>query len=134
MQLQVPQPVLLLEVLLMVKRGLADVDAHHLRGAVLDRKSRCLVGAASRDENVDVGLECAIGKKLAVKVARFVPMPDAVADCFEILDWQRVPPPLVLARDDVFTRVNFHRGIMSYRSPRPQASLRARQACGTMQG
>ncbi len=86
MQLQVPQPVLLFEVLLMVKRGLADVDAHHLRGAVLERKSRRLVGTASRDENVQIGLERPIGKQHPVKVARVVPMPDATADCFEVLD------------------------------------------------
>jgi len=55
-------------------------------------------------------------------------MPDSIADCFEILDRQRVPPPLVLTGDNIFTRVgsdvyavNFHRGIMGYRDHCPQA-------------
>jgi hypothetical protein len=114
MQLEAPQPVLFFEILPVVQRGLADIDRHDLRGAVSDRESCCLVGAATCDENVDVGFEFPVGPQDPVKIGRVVPMLDAVADCFEVLDREWVSPPLVLTGNNIGARIATHRGIMGY--------------------
>ena len=53
-QLKVFQRVLVLEVLRMIQRGLADIDRHHLRCPVGVGEDCGLISATARDQNIEV--------------------------------------------------------------------------------
>jgi hypothetical protein len=40
----------------MVEGRLADIDAHYFRTGISVRENRRLVGAATRDQNIEIGL------------------------------------------------------------------------------
>jgi hypothetical protein len=108
MQLQVPQPVLVLQILLMVQRRPADVDPDDFRTGIAVRENRGLVGAAARDENVEIGLVVPIRPQHPMKMGRVEPPPPVIGQGLEVLDGSWVAPPLVLARDDVGARIGLH--------------------------
>jgi hypothetical protein len=60
-QLQVPQAVLVFQILLMLQRRLADIDRYHPGGRVRKGKDRRLIGAATGDQDVEIGFVFAIG-------------------------------------------------------------------------
>jgi hypothetical protein len=107
-QLQVKQPVLVFEVLLMIQRRLADIDRHHFGVRVHEGENRRLIGAAARDQNVEIGFVFPVRPENPVGVAGVIPLPVVGQPYFEVLYRLRVPVPLVLARDHIGTRIVVH--------------------------
>ena len=109
-QFKVFERVLLLEVLLVVKRGLTDIDRHHLRRPVHVGDLCRLVGAAASDQDVDIGPVRPVRPEHAVGVAGVEPLPVVGQKCLEIMDRLRVGPLLVLLGHHIRTRVIAHGG------------------------
>jgi hypothetical protein len=111
------------EILLMVQRGLADIDPHNFRTGVPVCENRRLVGSAIRDENVQIALLFLIGPKNPMEMRRVEPMPDAWAQCPQVLDRLRMPPALVLAGDNIGERIVAQsRTILVIGAPLPSTS------------
>jgi hypothetical protein len=101
MQLQVEQPVLVFEVLLMIQRRLADINCHDFGVRVHERENRRLVSATARNQNVKIGFVFPVRPQNPVRVAGVEPLPVVSELCLEVLYRLGVPVPLVLARDNI---------------------------------
>ena len=107
-RLQVEQSVLVLEVLLMIERRLADIDRRHFRIRVHESENRRLVRAAARDQNIEIGLVFPIRPQNPVRVAGVEPLPVVGQPDLEVFYRLGVPVTLVLASDHIGTRVVVH--------------------------
>src|SRR5882762_9274142 len=92
----------------MIQRRLADIDRHHFGVRVHERENRRLVCATSRDQNVKIGLVFPIRPQNPMCVAGVEPLPVAGQPLFEVLYRLWVPVSLVLASDDIVTRIIAH--------------------------
>jgi hypothetical protein len=108
MGLQIPQPVLVFQILLMVQGRPADTDPDYFRAGIAVRENRSLVGAAARDENIEIGFVVPIRPQHPVEVGRVEPKPVAIGQGLEVLYGAWVAQPLVLARDSVGVRMCLH--------------------------
>jgi hypothetical protein len=84
---------------------LADIDPHYFGSRVHERILRCLIGAATGDQDIHIRFVFSIGLKDPVRVAGVAPIPPVDPPRLEILDRQRVCPLFVLARDDIGARI-----------------------------
>ncbi|CFE77411.1 Uncharacterised protein [Mycobacterium tuberculosis] len=55
MQLQIRQPVLVFQILLMVQCRSTDIDRHYFRRTIGECENRRLVGSATGDQNIQIG-------------------------------------------------------------------------------
>ena len=92
----------------MIQRRLADIDRHHFGVRVHERENGRLVCATTRDQNVKIGLVLPIRPQNPMCVAGVEPLPVASEPWFEVLYRLWVPVSLVLASDDIVTRIIAH--------------------------
>ena len=74
-QFQIVQAVLVFQIFLVIQRGTVDVHRYYLGLAIREGINRRLVGAASRNENVQIGLVLLVGPQDLMGVRRVEPIP-----------------------------------------------------------
>jgi hypothetical protein len=99
MQLQVGQAVSVFQVLLVIQRGLADVDPDDVRVRIAEREDGGLVSATTCDQDVEIRPIVPVRPEDAVRMHRVEPVPVCCAPRRQVLDGRWVSPPLVLAAD-----------------------------------
>jgi hypothetical protein len=108
MQLQVGQAVSVFQVLLVIQRGLADVDPDDVRVRIAEREDGGLVSATTCDQDVEIRPIVPVRPEDAVRMHRVEPVPVCCAPRRQVLDGRWVSPPLALAADHVSARVVAH--------------------------
>src|SRR5271170_3244800 len=108
MQLQVGQAVSVFQILLVIQRRLADVDPDDVRVRIAEREDGGLVGATTRDQDVEIWPIVPVWPENAVRMRRVEPVPVCCAPPRQVLDGRRVSPPLVLAADCIGAGVVVH--------------------------
>src|SRR5277367_3916695 len=108
MQLQVGQAVSVFQILLVIQRGLADVDPDDVRVRIAERENGGLIGATTCDQDVEIRPIVPVWPEDAVRMHRVEQVPVCCAPRRQVLDGRWVAPPLVLAADRISARVVVH--------------------------